>query len=408
MSRIAFINCGDNGSTGQICLSLMNAAKKQGHHVLFAAHYLSDKHALDAGFWAISENSLSYQWNKVLCRLDGSDGFRNKAATKRLIHHLRVFNPDIVHLHNLHGHYINMPLLFDFFAATKTKVVWTMHDCWPFTGRCPHFESAGCDAWRDGCKKCPKSALRDYPAAYVFNRPGIYHSQKTTMVEQIRNQIVFVSPSRWLLNLFEQSKLSKLPHRLIHNGIEPAETRFDYTFISSLKLDSRKTVLFAAAYPFVAAKGIDYVIRLSKELDYSRFELVVAGLVPSQEKQLSPETKSVGVVRDPSIMFSLLSCADCFLNPTLQDNFPTINIESLQAGTPVLTFDTGGSSEMLSPKTGFVVPKGNYDELFSRIASLTKKTEAPRDACRNRASEFASKKMTNEYLKLYSEILDHN
>ena len=170
----------------------------------------------------------------------------------------------------------------------------------------------------------------------------------------------------------------------------------------------KKIILFAAAYPFSSRKGFDDIVKLSKRLDYERFELVVAGLRDDQASLLDPRSKTAGIVRDSEKMHRLFSAADYFLNPTYQDNFPTVNIESLASGTPVITYDTGGSAEMLSPETGYVVKKGDFDSLMRLIDELDKTSSGERDSCYQQASIFTDQKMGEKYYELFASLLSRN
>lgn len=404
MKKVVIINCGDNGSTGKICTSLMEYYRSNNFDVLFASHYVKEDNLLNPNVFQIKENKISFFVNKVFCRLDGSDGFRNKSATKKLIKKLEEFNPDVVHLHNLHGHYLNIELLFNFLTKRNIKIVWTLHDCWVFTGRCPHFEISGCNQWEIECNKCPKQTLRDYPASYLWNRPKRYFKKKVNTILTAKKNIVFVTPSNWLLNLLAKSSLSECRRIVIHNGIK--NNCHNNSFLpSELKLDQKKIILICVAYPFSKAKGIDHVIKISKSLDYSKYELIIVGLKENQKKLFSDGIKSVGYISNPNIMSSLFSCADYFINPTLEDTFPTVNIESLMAGTPVITFKTGGSPEILSEKTGIILERDNFGKLVDLIQNLDKKTDFIIKECINRSTLFVEEKMCSNYLNLLNSIL---
>ena len=405
MNKIAIINCGDNGSTGKICTSLMQYYSSNNFDVLFACHNVKEDLLNDNRVYQIKENKIAFFLNKVLCRLDGSDGFRNKAATKKLIKKLDVFSPGIVHLHNLHGHYINIELLLNFLFKKNIKIIWTLHDCWAFTGRCPYFDITKCSQWKNGCNKCPKQALHDYPAAYLFNRPRYYFNKKNELFSKFKKNLLFVTPSNWLFNLLGSSILKEFNRAVINNGINNAVTSIQYDSIK-LNCDYNKIILICVAYPFSKTKGIDHVIKLSKCLDYSKFELIVVGLKEKQKCLFDKRIKSVGYISNPNTMVFLFGCADYFINPTLEDNFPTVNIESLKAGTPVITFETGGSPEVLTDKTGIVVERDNFEKMLDAIKNISKKTDFIKKECIERSMIYTEEKMCSNYLDIIQKLLE--
>ena len=404
MKKIVLINCGDNGSTGKICMSLLKCANDNGFEAFFAAHFIDESNRNDH-FLDIDNGRPDFTLNKILCRIDGSDGFRNKKATVRLVKKLEQIKPDIIHLHNLHGHFINIEILFSYIRKNNIKVVWTLHDCWSFTGRCPHFDFYGCEQWKTGCGKCKKQHLKDYPAAYLINRPNVYYEKKNKLFTGMQSLITFVTPSIWLMNLLKESMLKDFKCVCINNGIRITDdNKVSDVFINSLNLDVKKTILFSAAYPFSDTKGINHVINISKNLDYDKYEYIVAGLDFKQEKLIDTRTKSVGIVRNQDVIRSLYNVADCFINPTLQDTFPTVNLESLSAGTPIITFNSGGSPEVVKEGCGVIVERDNFEELLAAINKTTKKQESTIALCKEEAKKYTEEKMCKEYIKLYKTL----
>lgn len=221
-----------------------------------------------------------------------------------------------------------------------------------------------------------------------------------------RNLLTIVTPSKWLLGLLRKSILKNIPSLCINNGIDIDRDNLLIRTPSYLSnLDKNKIIVLSAAYPFSKTKGIDYVVKLSHELDYDRFEYVIVGLTKDQERLIDSRAISVGVIKNRADMYSIFSLADAFINPTLQDNFPTVNIESLAAGTPVVVFDSGGSAEAVSDECGHIVSRESYSELFHRVNYLQKKESSTIEACLVRAQKYDKMNMVSEYKRLYQKCL---
>lgn len=400
--KMAFINGSGTGSTGRICFFLANYGNRLGWETrcFFSSAFPPNQSEHHPSYELIPEHGVTRFVNRVLCRLDGSDGFHNVAATEKLLSQLKSFEPDLVHIHNIHGHFINLELLVDYLVEKRIPVVWTLHDCWPFTGRCAYFDAVGCNQWKTGCRNCPKASRREYPASYLINLPAKNQKKKMDAIMKLEGHVTFVSPSRWLQGLFVESPLGKFPCLWIPNGITEKD------FVPGER--KGKITLFSAAYPFSPLKGFAEIIELSKSLDYSRFDLVVAGLDARQAALLDSRAQSAGVIKNPKRMNRLFADSDYFLNPTHQDNFPTVNLESLAAGTPVITYDSGGAAEMLTPETGYIVPSGDYDSLLRLVLSLRKTKQVTRNACLDQASHFTAETMGERYYELYASMLSRN
>lgn len=289
----------------------------------------------------------------LLTRVDGRAGFHSKAATKRLLAKLDEIDPDVVHLHNLHGYYVNVEMLFEWLAAHRCQVKWTLHDCWAFTGHCSHFTFAKCEQWQSHCaydEPCPQ--LATYPKTFSKSSCSWSFEQKKRLFNLVpADRMTFVTPSRWLADLVERSFLSKYPVEVRHNTIDtdvfkptPSDFRERYGL-------EGKFVILGVASPWTERKGLEDFIRLANELD-DRFAIVLVGLSKKQLKCI-PRTV-LGFVRTESQeqLAELYTAADVFFNPTYEDNYPTVNLEAQACGTPVWSYDAGGSRETLtySPK----------------------------------------------------------
>jgi len=338
-------------------------------------------------------------------RLVDRHGFSSEKATVRFIDHVKEIDPDLIHLHNLHGYYIHVGVLFKYLKESNKPVVWTFHDCWPFTGHCSYFDRANCSRWQSECFKCPLK--RGYPASWFLdNSTRNYILKKETFGGL--NNLTLVSPSDWLSKHLANSFLKQYPVKIINNGLDLEKFKpFDPTSARNKWNLSGKHIILGVANIWSSRKGFDDFIKLRTLLD-SQIEIVLVGLTPRHIKNLPTGIR--GICRTDSIedLSSLYSAADVFVNPTWIDNFPTVNLEALACGTPVVTYDTGGSVESIDNETGRFVPKGDVLLLKTSIVKLiSEDRHTLRTSCRNRAEKlYDAKSRYCEYLTLYEQLKD--
>lgn len=341
-------------------------------------------------------------------RLLDNHGFASRAATRRFIKQLEEINPDIIHLHNIHGYYLNVRCLFDYLQEAHVPVVWTLHDCWPITGHCSHFEIIGCEKWKSECCHCPQ--ISRYPKSFI-DRSQRNFELKKQLFTSIIGHTTIVTPSIWLRNIVNQSFLKDAINHVINNGVDTdifkpsAETRY----LKNLNIDTQKHIILGVASVWTKSKGLYDFIGLSRTLD-SSFQTVLVGLNDRQLKDLPKNMIGIKRTESAQELAALYSVADVFVNPTYSDNFPTTNIEALACGTPVITYDTGGSPEAVDSLTGRVVEKGNMDMLVSSIKEmLSVDRETLRKNCRSRAERLYDKNdRFMDYIRLYDSILENN
>lgn len=329
-------------------------------------------------------------------------GFVNKKETDLLISDLESFNPDLVHLHNIHGYYLNFELLISYLKKQSIPVVWTFHDCWNFTGGCAYYDSINCFKWQTECKLCP--GLLKYPMTFnpLFTKRNYY--QKKELLSDFYNCTI-VTPSHWLKSEVDKSFLKGLPSMVIENGINL--TNFSYQesdFRKKYQLEN-KVILLAVSSFWGNHKGLMHYAKVSRKLP-SNVKLVMVGLFSFQETIFPSSVLCISRTNSVKELAELYSASDVFLNLTLEENFPTVNIESLACGLPIITYKTGGSPEIIDEKTGIVVEKGNIDEIISVINDLsTKPIPFKREDCIERAKRYNKERMLKEYGELYINLL---
>ncbi|MFZ4521209.1 MAG: glycosyltransferase family 4 protein [Bacteroidales bacterium] len=336
-------------------------------------------------------------------RLFDRHGLGSVAATRTFIEQVKRIKPGVIHLHNLHGYYLNIEILFGYLSASDIPVVWTMHDCWPVTGHCVYFDFVECHKWKTECGNCPQT--KSYPASLVADRSRENFRLKKRLFASVKN-MTLVPVSDWLAEIVRHSFLADFPVEIINNGIDtevfkPVENR-DLRAKYGL---SDHFVILGVAGLWSPRKGLKDFIKLSQQLpDHTR--IVLLGLDAHQLKNL-PENIT-GIVKTESVreLAELYSMADVYVNPTWEDNFPTTNLESLACGTPVITYRTGGSVESVSEGTGLIVEKGDINGLLLAIERVRTKGKASYSAnCVNRAKRYYRKEdRYNDYMELYQKI----
>lgn len=395
----------NGGSTGRITYDLKKVMEANGieSYVAFGFGYTPTDDEKETVYRIESDRELliSKIWTKAI----GHHGFNNKAETKRLFAWIDKVKPDIIHMHNIHNHYVNVRMLLEYIAKNNIPCVLTMHDCWTFTGHCAYFDYSGCNKWKSGCKKCP--SLRDYPKTFALIDPSPWNFKMKQKSFAPLN-ITFVSPSQWLCNLQQQSFLKDKPCVVINNGVDLDVFRpIQSNVRAEYGIGNRKMIL-AVAGGLAPRKGRDYLLKLPLMLNDDEV-LVLVGLQKGQEKLLPNTSHIIGIHRTKTSneLVGLYSEADVFINPTLEDNFPTTNIEALACGTPIVTFNTGGSSESVSPETGLVVEQGNLNGMLSAIRTiLSYGKEHYSSACRQKAEQDYNKTVQyGKYIRLYKYIL---
>lgn len=354
MTVYAHINTVPNGSTGGIMMKehreLLSAGKES---YAFWGRGREAEKSNEMKFASDAEVKLDV----LQTRIDGKAGFHSKNATKRLLSRLDEIKPDVVHLHNLHGYYVNIEMLFNWLANHNCKVEWTLHDCWSFTGHCAYFTYAKCAQWKEHCAYSrPCSQLNTYPKTFSKSSCSWNYEEKNHLFNLIpAERMKLITPSQWLADLVGESFLKDFPVEVRHNTIDtdvfkpiPSDFRERYGI-------GDRFMILGVASPWTERKGLSDFVRLAGQLDSDKYVIVLVGL---SEKQVEELPKGiVGLTRTESReeLAGIYSTADVFFNPTTEDNFPTVNLEAEACGTSVVTYDTGGCSETVKREGSRVV-----------------------------------------------------
>lgn len=408
--KIVQINTFPYKATGHIMMDIHKILTEQGYESYVCwgrGRPANNNHEI-----VIADN-IGVKFHGMYTRLLDKTGFASRRATKKLLRRLDEIKPDIIHLHNIHGYYLNIELLFNYIREHNINVVWTLHDCWPMTGHCAWFDMCGCEKWKTGCFNCEQ--LGTYPASKGFDNSEWNWNKKKTLFTGLN--LTIVTPSQWLKDIVMNSYLKNYRCEVINNGIdldifkpvgnsEIEKTREKYN------LDARKIVLGVAS-EWTPRKGLLDFIKLSEMLQDVQF--VVVGLTERQIKEMPPNTKGIKRTENQRELAALYTIADVFFNPTYEDNFPTTNLEALACGTPVITYDTGGSPEEIrnirtsrGMTVGEIIRKKNCrkTDLNEVVNRLTKWLETDNKKLQpfEYSGNLDSKQCFDNYLALYEKI----
>lgn len=401
--KVVQINVTSNwGSTGRICEGIGSLAMSMG----WEAYVAYGRDVVQGAVPAIKVgNKVDTYLHLFGARIFDRQGLYSKSATKKLIKQLEEIKPDVIHLHNIHGYFLNYKLLFDYIRTNNIPVVWTLHDCWPFTGHCVYFDNVDCERWKQGCGSCPQ--INSYPTSICLDRSKANWQEK---FQAFANQnITFVPVSSWIGGFLKHSFLKSHPSHVIHNGIDLnafhpiADAKV--TVESRYNFPSRRRIVLGVASRWDGRKGFDDFTKLAETLDQGKFQLVIVGVNDKQLKELPASV--VGIKRTDSVneLAKLYSAADVYINPTYSDTYPTTNLEAIACGTPVITYRTGGSPESVTEDTGMVVPRGDIDALAKAIERI-EKTDLVVRACSEYAlAHFDKNKCFAQYLNIYNKLI---
>lgn len=338
-------------------------------------------------------------------RLTDRHGLASWFATKRFIREIKELNPDVIHIHNIHGYFLNYKMLFEYLKEAGTPVIWTVHDCWLYTGHCYYYSSIGCDKWMNGCGNCPQRTA--FPTSWFIDRSKQNLKDKSEAFNSIKDKLTIVPVSEWIRGEMSRSILKNCHYQVIHNGIDlnVFDVQPDDKTVREKYGLGDKHIILGLASIWIKEKGWDDFMEMSKMLNENEV-IVMVGVTEEQQKRL-PENV-VGIRRTENVrqLAELYSAAVAFVNPTWQDNYPTVNLESIACGTPVVTYRTGGSIEAVTEKTGYVVEQGDVNGLLDAVREIERKGNLEYKAdCRAYAlANFRKEDRYADYLKLYENL----
>lgn len=396
MSTLLQINsCANWGSTGKIAEQINQMAAAQGWETYIAygrSVNPSQSKLIHVG------NTLSQAIALLEARLFDNDGLANRVATRCLVKKIKKIKPDIIHLHNLHGYYINYKILFDYLNSSNIPVVWTLHDCWSFTGHCGHFVGAKCDKWKTQCSECPLK--KGYPASLWLDQSARNYNLKKQLFAANQN-LHIVAVSKWMAGLVQQSYLKDADIRIINNGIDIN------TFRPIATGEKSKFSILGVSSVWNKSKGLYDFYRLREALDANQYDITLVGLRDDQVEALPLGIK--GVVRTNSVdeLARYYSSADVVLSLSYGESMGLTPIEGMACGTPAIVYNNTAQPELITLDTGRVVEQGNIPKLCQAIYTIQGKgKQCYSSACRNRAEVCYNKNdRYQEYIELYNQLI---
>lgn len=398
--KVLMINpvCGI-GSTGRICADLAVMLEARGHDVKIAygrgiVPERYQKYAVKIG------GKLDAPLHALKARLADATGFGSKAATKCFIRWVKEFDPDVIHLHNLHGYYVNLDVLFAYLRSCGKPILWSFYDCWSFTGHCAHFDYNQCNKWKNGCHDCAN--LQEYPQSYL-NRSAKNFQKKQRLFTNIPN-LQLILPSGWMQRMVEQSYMQAYPTHLLPNGID-LQMFQENNLISKIDLGiGNKCMVLGVSSVWSKTKGIEDIISITKKLPQADYQIVLAGQLPSSVR-LPENVIHIERTHDITQLCSYYSAADVFINPTLQETQGLTTVEALACGTPAIIYNSGGAPECLDDTCGIVVPRGDVDGMIQALEDIrTGKRQFSPEDCKAAAQKYSKDDLYQPFLALYARL----
>lgn len=403
MPKILQINVSANwGSHGKIASQIGDVVMSHGweSYIAFGRDYnpCSSKLIKIGGRWNVYEHLLE-------TRLFDNHGLASRYATKRLIPQIKQMSPDIIHLHNIHGYYLNYKILFEYLQSSDIPVIWTFHDCWPITGHCGYFSLEGCEKWRTGCSNCPLR-WKEYPQSLIIDRSANNYQLKKQLFGSLKH-LYIVSVSKWLDSIIGDSFLSHIRHSYIYNGIDidifkPTTSNFRENY----GLQNKK-VLLGVASIWTNRKALSDYVKLSQLLS-EEYQIILIGPTEKQSKTIPDNIIVISRTNSQSELAQWYSAADILLNLSYEETFGLTTVESFACGTPSIVYNRTASPELITKNTGIVVEAGNWKALLCAIEEIVSKGKNYyTDACRQRAIDYFNKDdRFQDYINLYNELLN--
>lgn len=391
--KLVQINVVCNGSTGRIMEQIQKTAEEHGYEAY--SFYGRGKPSNDKCFKI--GNMFDVLWNVFLTRVFDKHGYGSKRATKKLVEKIKKIDPDVIQLHNLHGYYLNLDILFEYLKTCNKKIFWTLHDCWAFTGHCTYFTCPKCEQWKTECKKCIRK--KDYPASLGVDNSEKNFKHKKQLFTEINN-LKIITPSEWLKNLVKQSFLKEYSVAVINNGIDLKQFKPTNTIdiYEKYNIPKDKKIILGVAAIWERRKGLDDFIELSKKVD-NNYIIVLVGLSEKQIKDLPQNV--VGIKRTESIeeLANIYTQSSILFNPSKEETFSLITIEAMACGTPVIAYDTSAVKELISQDSGMIL----LNQKIPNTSQIKEVSMLGKDDCCSQAQKYNENKMSLNYITIYED-----
>lgn len=401
--KVVLINtvCGKSGSVGRITAELLNYAEKNGIDC-YAAYGRGKAYGINPQRGIPVGGRVSFYTDIALSRLNDRAGFNSSFATKRLLKKLDEISPDVIHLHNVHGYYINARLLFNYIRERNVKLVWTLHDCWSFTGHCAYFSVADCQKWKTGCYSCP--IKNQYPKSYVDRSKRNYVLKKDIFTSLKRENVIIAVPSVWLKERVKESFLKDYTVEVIPNGVDISTFKLSDADGVKNKFAARgEKIVLGVTNVWDERKGFSDFISLAEGLP--EYSFVGIGKRENEKHSLPNNMTWIYRTEDAKELAEYYSAADAFVNPTYDDNYPTTHMEAQCCGTAVVAYNVGGCGENIITPYGQCVEKGNISALTAAVKKACEEGYNKEELSLTAEKLFDKNESYGRYINLYKRII---
>lgn len=382
------------GSTGKIITDMMEVLKRSGHdaRALYGAGEKSD----DPDAVRVS-GKPGYYFHNAVSRFTDHAGLYSWAATRKLIREIRAFSPDVIHLHTLHGFYVNYEMLFRFLKQAGVPVIWTLHDCWAFTGHCTHFSQANCTQWQTLCRNC--RLLCRYPHCYGRGDVTRNYLRKKAAFTGVKN-LTLTTPSQWLADQAAHSFLRDYPCVVVPNGIDRAVFHPRPSGLRAAYHLQDKKIILGVANAWNARKGLPDMLTLAERLG-AAYQIVLIGLTERQLPHIPPNVLGLLRTADRTELAQWYTAADVFVNPTYEETFGLTTVEAQACGTPAVVYATDGCPETLLTEDSVLVAQGDREALVRAVREVAQRGVCVDD---HAADRLDKNRAYEKYIQLYERV----
>lgn len=391
----------NNGSNGSIARDIGSIALSKGwkSYIAYGRRAIPcDSQLIRVG------NDFDVKLHGILTRIFDIHGLGSIINTYLFIRKVRKIQPDIVHLHNIHGYFINYRILFNYLIKSAIPIVWTFHDCWPFTGHCGYFEAYKCEKWKELCHNCP--GVHDYPSSLFIDNSKFNFTLKKKIFTSAK-KLHITTVSSWLSRLVKQSFFSGYPITVVYDGVDTKTFHYSESNLRKEYGLEDKFVLLSAAANWTTTKGWNDYINLSRLLP-ADCVIMLLGVKDDEMKDLPKEIIGISRVEGKQKLAEYYSMADILLNLSYQETFGMTTAEAMSCGTPGISYNVTACPELLTPETGIVVEPGNLNQVIDAISTIKRNgKEYYMDSCRQRALKvFDSQKVNMLFFDIYEEMIN--
>lgn len=398
MPKIVMVNTVSRGSHGRLMADLCREATRAG----FSVTQAFGRGGPPEGDYLRIGARRDVLYHVALTRLFDRHARGSRHATEAFVRKLQADPPDLLHLHNVHGYYLHLETLFAYIRSAGIKTLWTLHDCWALTGHCSHFTRVSCSRYRDGCHDCPQK--REYPASRWMDASRKNYALKQKALTGLPNLTIAV-PSAWLSQMVAGSYLAEARRIVIPNGVDLSlfQPSRDESVRAACGVSEGEAMLLSVASPFDERKGFSDALSVAERLR-GRARVVLVGVSKRQQRALPPYVTGILRTKGPEEIVSLYGAADCLLNPTREDTYPTVNMEAIACGTPVAAYAVGGCVDQLAEPVGALIAPGDDRALAEAALLLAGQKDKLSGECRAYAEKkFNRADALSAYLAYYLE-----